>query len=276
MSHRGRVRGQARLSDRRSDQPWVPGRRWHDPLHPHSKLSFRGWRTVSLGGRSLRDCGVPFLGPGRRRARHLGKAETGSHMPSRPDRGLVAPHLRKRSDKATAWSPTRAATAAGCSRTCRLLLPGDVEGWRGPQNRVAAQLPERRRARRRRPPNKPFRRRPRRPRGPSAWPRPSSVGRTRSPCVWRNHRLHAAGTTFEGHAYEGAWPVTGHVSDRGGSGLKWVECEATGEPAQASKLLLPLESKSFIGEDSETEDGNTENVSPGHVGCFSIQLLTTA
>lgn len=95
----------------------------------------------------------------------------------------VAPHLRKRRDKATAWSPTRAATAAGCSRTCRLLLPGDVEGWRGPQNRVAAQLPERRRARRRRPPNKPFRRRPRRPRGPSAWPRPSSVGRTRSPCV---------------------------------------------------------------------------------------------
>lgn len=221
------VSGQARLSD----QSWVPSRRWHDPLRPHSKLSFRGWRTVSLGGRSLRDCGVPFLGPGRRRARrHLGKAETGSHMPSRPDRGLVAPHLRKPRDKATAWSPTRAATAAGCSRTSRLPLPGDVEGQRGPQNKVATQLPERRRAQYRQPPNRPFRRRQRRPRGPSTWPRPSAVGRTRTPCVWRNYRLHAAGTTFRVTPTKGAWPVTGHVNDRGGSGVKWVGCEQLVSP----------------------------------------------
>lgn len=59
----------------------------------------------------------------------------------------------------------------------------------------------------------------------------------------------------------------------GGSGLKWVECEATGEPAQASKLLLPLESKSFIGEDSETEVGNTENVSPGRaLGLWDVSV----
>lgn len=52
-----------------------------------------------------------------------------------------------------------------------------------------------------------------------------------------------------------------------------MECEATGEPAQASKLLLPLESKSFIGEDSETEVGNTENVSPGRaLGLWDVSV----
>ncbi|XP_075804659.1 uncharacterized protein LOC142835233 [Microtus pennsylvanicus] len=175
------VSGQARLSGRRSDQPWVPGRRRHDPLRPHSK--FAGVEDSQPRWPEPTGLWRPFLGPERRRARrHSGKTETVSHMPSRPDRGLVAPHLRKQRDKATAWSPNRAATAAG-SRTCRLPLPGDVEGRRGPQNRVAAQLPERRRAQRRRPPNRPIRRRPRRPRGPSPWPRPSPVGRTRTPCV---------------------------------------------------------------------------------------------
>lgn len=101
--------------------------------------------------------------------------------PSGPRPGRASPEEAERQGHCLVAHPGR--HSSGCSRTCRLLLPGDVEGWRGPQNRVAAQLPERRRARRRRPPNKPFRRRPRRPRGPSAWPRPSSVGRTRSPCV---------------------------------------------------------------------------------------------
>lgn len=176
----------------------------------------------------------------------LGKGGDRVHMPNRPDRGLVAPHLRKPRDKATAWSPTRAATAAGCSRTCprtcRLLLPGDVEGWRGPQNRVAAQLPERRGAQRRRPPNRPFRRRPRRPRGPSAWPRPSSVGRTRTPCVWRNHRLHAAGTTLRVTPTKGCGPsrvtwVIGVGQDWNGWNVK--QLVSPPRPLNSSSLWNP-------------------------------------
>lgn len=133
----------------------------------------RGGGRVSLGIRRLRGSGIPFLVPERRRARQRsGKAETGSRRPSRPARGLVAPHLRTPSGSTAASSPARAATAARCSRTCRLALPGDVEGRRGPQNRVANELPEWPEAERRRPPSRSLRRRRRRPRGPSARPRP--------------------------------------------------------------------------------------------------------
>lgn len=171
MSHRGGVRGQwpgpaCDLGPREA--------RTHRTAPPEQS---RGGGQVSLGVWSLWGCGVPFLGPERRQARRRsGKAETGSRRPSRPARGLVAPHLRTPSGNAAASSPARAATA-GCSRTCRLALPGDVEGRRGPQNRVAAQLPEWRGAERRRALSRSLRRRRRRPRGPSTWPRPASGGR---------------------------------------------------------------------------------------------------
>lgn len=173
MSHRGVGRGSAARPGGVTTGPREA--RTHCTEPPEQS---RGGGRVSLGIPSLRGCGIPFQVPERRRARQRsGKAETGSRRPSRPARGLVAPHLRTPSHNAAASSPARAATAAGCSRTGRLALPGDVEGRRGPQNRVAAQLPEWRGAERRRPPSRSLRRRRRRPRGPSAWPRPASVGR---------------------------------------------------------------------------------------------------
>lgn len=209
-------------------------------------------RGVGVGGSQPRwpeptSCSVSFLGPERRLARRRsGKAETGSHRPSRPARGLAAPHLRTPSGNAAASSPTRAASAAGCSRTCRLALPGDVEGRRGPQNRVAAQLPERRGAVSRRPPSRPFRRRRRRPRGPRAWPRPASVGHgTRHrPSVRMTLPPPARGRhNIARHAHWGRGPVTECADHRSPSNLNWAGrelLESPPRPLSSSSLWMRI------------------------------------